>query len=110
MQHDDVVHGHAELIANDLRKGRLFTLAVRRSSCENGDFPAWLDLHGRALPAAGGSCGRRPEGADLAICRDADAHQTTVRARLGLLTSKIVVSDGLQSLTQRRLIVAAVIH
>src|SRR6185295_3992780 len=75
----------------------------------NGDFAAWLDLDGRALPPAGGRRRRRAEGADLAIGGHADAHEPAGGLCLGLLLPESGVIDGIERLLERRRIVAAVI-
>ena len=85
-EHDvDILERHAEFLADDLRVGRLVTLAVIVRADKHGDLAGRVDAHGRALiktaaraepsgdarwrQAAGLDIGAEPDAAQLAVAR-----------------------------------------
>ena len=91
------------------------TLAVRRGADERLHLARWRNADDGAFPesaleADGAGNLARPEAADFAIGRNADAQETAIAARFGLLAAKVVIADHRQCLVQRRLVIAAVIR
>src|SRR6266478_6795748 len=67
MDHRDSIHLDTQFIGDDLRKGGLLPLAVRRRARQDGYFSAGLHLHLAVLPHS-----LRSHGADLNVGRYAD--------------------------------------
>src|SRR5262249_1587438 len=54
---ENVVDVDSELVGDDLSEGRFLALSVRPGAGHNGHLGGWVDLDGRAFPAARGSRG-----------------------------------------------------
>src|SRR5919109_2912567 len=67
MDYLDILQRDTQFIGNDLRKGGLLPLAVRRRARQHRDFSIGLHLHLAVLPHS-----LRTHGADLNISRHAD--------------------------------------
>src|SRR3989449_4951700 len=92
---DDMVEVHAEVVGDDLGKGRLVTLAVGGRARERGDHPARLHADHRALEG--------PEAAHLDVARHADTEQVPIAPLQShaLLLAEAVDAGELQRLDRK---------
>ena len=115
MQHLDLVVADAELIGDDLRDGRLVTLAVRRRPDQDLHGSGRKEANRRSVPAAGAVADRaedagRSETAHLEIGREADPELLRVAtlAAPGLFLAHRVVVEQLERRVEVRVVVARV--
>ena len=72
--HDNnVLDGHAELVASNLGKAGFLSLAVGRRAGDDSDFPGHFDAYTAPFPAASRHHLRGTERADFDVGREADA-------------------------------------
>src|SRR5688572_19986533 len=64
MDDRDIIQADAQLVGDDLRKGRLLPLPVRRRARQDRYFPGWLQAHTAILPHS-----LRSHGANLNVRR-----------------------------------------
>src|SRR4029077_6013160 len=109
----DVLVGHAQLVGDDLRKGRFVTLSVRMGSCVDKDRAGRCDPYLRRLDqrdaaGRGRGGGAGAESAELDPGRGDGAQVATLLAKVGLLFAQRVITDQLERAIERFVVVTRV--
>ena len=110
----DVLERHAELVDDELRKGRLVPLAVAVGAGHHLADAGMGEADLGALPKTDASAeradhGRRRDAAGLDVAGEADAAELALGLRSGTATGKVGVVRKLQRLVEMGLVVAGVV-